>query len=150
MNVARDPLESPALELASRQAALAFERTLLGLDQLLMSSIRTSLSLLTFGFAMFLFFQQVAGDAGVNLRVPARNFGISLVALGVGLLASGLIAHRSRYAALRRQMDDLYQRQLLAQGGPRTPSRIAIFCVLLLVAGLLAIVGIVIRIGPFA
>lgn len=146
----RGPLESPALELASRQAALAFERTLLGLDQLLMTSIRTSLSLLTFGFAMFLFFQQVAGEAGVNLRVPARNFGISLVVLGIGLLASGLVAHRARYEALRRQMDDLYQRQLLAEAATRTQSPIAIIGVLLLGAGLLVIAGILIRLGPYA
>lgn len=145
-----DPLWTPAFELASRQASLAFERTLIGLDQLLMSSIRTSLSLLTFGFAMVLFFHHVGGEVGVNLRVPARNFGLTLLALGVGLLASGLAGHRARFIALRRQMDDLHQRQLLVECCPRMRTPIAILAAALLVSGLLVMAGILIRMGPFA
>lgn len=144
------PLAAPTFELASRQASLAFERTLIGLDQLLMSSIRTSLSLITFGFAMILFFHQVSGEVGVNLSVPARNFGLSLVALGIGLLASGLIVHRGRHHALRRQMNDLHQRHLLAEGCPRTWAPIAVLGLLLLISGLLVMAGILIRMGPFA
>ena len=144
------PFEVPTFELASRQASLAFERTLIGLDQLLMSSIRTSLSMLTFGFAMFLFFHQVSGDVGVNLRVPARNFGLSLVAFGIGLLASGLIVHRGRYHAIRSQMEDLHRRHLLAEGCPRTRAPIAIIGLFLLISGLLVMAGILIRMGPFA
>lgn len=146
----KDPLSAPAFELASRQASLAFERTLIGLDQLLMSSIRTSLSLLTFGFAMVLFFHHVSGEVGVNLRVPARNFGLTLAALGVGLLASGLAGHRARFNALRAQMDELHQRKLLVECCPRMRTPIAILAVALLVSGLLVMAGILIRMGPFA
>ena len=77
------PLNTSALELASCQASLAFERTLISLDQFLMGAIRTSLALITFGFALVLFFHQLSGEMGVDLRIPARNFGLSLVALAL-------------------------------------------------------------------
>ena len=144
------PLAVPTFELASRQASLAFERTLVSLDQFLMSSIRTSLSLIGFGFAMFLFFNQAGVEAGVDLRVPARNFGLSLVALGVGLLATGLVVHRTRYRALRRQINDMHRRRLLAEDCPRKQAPVAILALILLIAGLLVMAGILIRIGPFA
>ena len=76
-------LVAPAFELASRQASLAYERTLVSIDQSLMSAIRTSLSLIGFGFAMVLFFNTFGGRIGVDLQVPARNFGLSLVAMGI-------------------------------------------------------------------
>jgi len=149
LNQNENPLEAPAFELASRQASLAFERTLISLDQALMSAIRTSLSLIGFGFAMFLFFDQAGRDVGVNFRVPARNFGLSLVAMGIGLVTIGLIGHRRRFANLRTQMDDLYRRKLLLEGGPRKRAPIAILAGLLLLSGLLVMLGILVRIGPF-
>ena len=148
-----DPTENspsaPAFELASCQALLAFERTLMNLDQSLMSTIRTSLSLIGFGFALVLFFHQVSGEVGVNLHVPARNFGLSLVAMGVGLITIGLIGHRQRFAVLRSRMDELHRKKLLAEGGPSRRSPIPALAVLLLLSGLLVMLGIAIRIGPF-
>ena len=144
-----DLLAVPAFELASRQASLAFERTLVSLDQSLMSAIRTSLSLIGFGFAMFLFFNQAGGDIGVSLRVPARNFGLSLVAMGIALITIGLIGHQRRFIAIRDQMDELHRRKLLAEGCPRTRAPIATLAGLLLMSGLLVMLGILIRIGPF-
>jgi uncharacterized membrane protein YidH (DUF202 family) len=52
------PSDSPTFELASCQASLAFERTLITLDQSLMGAVRTSLALISFGFALVLFFHQ--------------------------------------------------------------------------------------------
>ena len=92
-----DHFDSPALELASCQASLAFERTLISLDQSLMGAIRTSLALITFVFAVVLFFHQVGGEIGVKLRIPARNFGLSLVTMGTGLVLVGLLGHRRRF-----------------------------------------------------
>ena len=141
--------DAPAFELTSRQASLAFERTLVSVDQALMSAIRTSLSLIGFGFAMFLFFNQVGGEVGLNLRVPARNFGLSLVAIGIGLVTTGLLEHRRRFNGLRAQMDDLYRRKLLVEGCSRGRAPIAVFAFLLLLSGVLVMLGILVRIGPF-
>jgi len=143
------PIDSPALELASCQASLAFERTLISLDQSLMGAVRTSLALITFGFALVLFFHQVSGVIGVNLRIPARNFGLSLVAMGIGLVMIGLIGHRKRFAELRHKMDELYRRKMLIEGCPYRGSPIAVVALLLLLAGLLVMLAILVRIGPF-
>jgi putative membrane protein len=142
-------LDAPALELAARQASLAFERTFSSLDQALMSAIRTSLSLIGFGFAMILFFYQFGTEVGVNLRVPARNFGLSLVAIGVGLVTIALVGHQRGSRKIRMQMDDLHQRHLLLEGGQAPRAPIALIALLLLLSGLLVILGIVVRIGPF-
>lgn len=144
-----NPLDAPAFELASCQASLAFERTLVSLDQSLMGAIRTSLALIGFGFAMVLFFYQIGGEVGVNLRVPARNFGLSLVAMGVALITIGLLGHRRRFTSLRTKMDELFQRKLLLEGCPYRWSPIAALAMLLLLAGLLVMLGILIRVGPF-
>jgi putative membrane protein len=146
----KNPFDSPTFELASRQASLAFERTLITLDQSLMGAVRTSLALITFGFALVLFFHQISGDVGVNLRVPARNFGLSLLAMGTGLVTAGLLGHRKRFNDLKFQMDELHQKKLLIERCPYRRSAIAIFAILLLFVGLLLIVAVLIRIDPFA
>ena len=142
------PFDTPALELASCQASLAFERTLISLDQSLMGAVRTSLALITFGFAMVLFFHELSGQIGVNLRVPARNFGLGLVVIGIGLVLIGLFGHQKRFTELRHKMDDLHSRKLLIEGCPYKHSPIAIVALLLLLAGLLVMGAIVVRMGP--
>lgn len=141
--------DSPAFELSARQAELAFERTLMSLDQSLLGAIRTSLSMIGFGFAMVLFFHQLSGQIGVDLKIPVRNFGISLVAMGVGLITVALIGHRRRFVTLRASMNDLHGRGLLLQRFPYKWAPIAIFAQLLLLAGLLVALGLVVRMGPF-
>jgi putative membrane protein len=149
VDTSENPLNVPTFELASWQASLAFERTLVSLDQSLMAAIRTSLSLIGFGFAMVLFFHQVGGEVGVNLQVPARNFGFSLVAMGVGLITIGLVGHRRRFTSLRTTMDNLYRRKRLPEPCPYTGSPIAVLAVLMLLSGLLVMLGILVRVGPF-
>jgi len=141
--------DTPALELASCQASLAFERTLISLDQSLMGAVRTSLALITFGFAMVLFFHQLSGQIGVNLRIPARNFGLGLVVIGIGLVLIGLLGHQRRFTELQNKMNDLYRRKLLIEGCPYKRSPIAVVALLLLLAGLAVMLGIIVRIGPF-
>lgn len=148
-NTSDNPFDVPTFELASCQASLAFERTLVSLDQSLMGAIRTSLALITFGFALVLFFHQLSGEIGVNLRVPARNFGVSLVALGIGLVTIGLVGHRRRFTSLQARMDDLYERRLLLEGCPYRRSPVAVLAMLLLISGILVMVGMLIRVGPF-
>jgi putative membrane protein len=148
LNKQVSPFDTPALELASCQASLAFERTLISLDQSLMGAVRTSLALITFGFAMVLFFHQLSGAIGVNLRIPARNFGLGLVVIGIGLVLIGLLGHQKRFTELQHKMDELYRRKLLIEGCPYRRSPIAVVALLLLLAGLLVMLGIIVRIGP--
>lgn len=144
-----NPFDSPTFELASRQASLAFERTLISLDQSLLAAVRTSLSLIGFGFAMALYFDQYGGRFGVDLHVPARNFGLCLVTLGIALITIGLIGHRRRFTELRAKMDAMHGRKLLMEGCPYRRAPFAVLALLLLLAGLLVMLGILVRIGPF-
>lgn len=145
----QNPDQSSTFELASCQASLAFERTLITLDQSLMGAVRTSLALISFGFALVIFFHQFGEAMGTDLRVPARNFGLTLLAMGSALVTAGILGHRKRYADLQFKMDELHRRKLLMEACPYRQSTIAAFAFLLLLAGLLTMTGVFIRIGPF-
>src|SRR3954471_2972615 len=81
-------------ELASRRTGMAFQRTRMSADRTLMSVIRTSLSLISFGFTIFQFFKHLDQAKLVGGAQPAaRNFGLSLLVLGAGLLAFGIVFH---------------------------------------------------------
>ena len=146
--VSQSSSTSPAFELASWQATLAFERTLISLDQTLMGTVRTSLALISFGFAVVLFFNQLGGEIGVNLQTPARNFGLGLLSIGTGLVTVGLLGHRKRFEHLRSKMNELHRRKLLAERCPYRLSSTAIFALLLLLTGLLAMAAVFTRILP--
>jgi putative membrane protein len=111
--------------------------------------VRTSLALISFGFALVLFFHHFSGAMGTDLRVPARNFGLTLLVMGTALVTAGLLGHRKRYKDLRSKMDQLHRRGLLIEACPYRHSAIAVFALLLLLAGLSTMVGVIIRIGPF-
>src|ERR1700758_1450428 len=89
-------------ELAMRRTGMAFQRTRMAADRTLMAVIRTSLSLIGFGFTIYQFFNKLK-DSGVLKGVASsRNFGVSLVLLGVGMLILGIIYHVSFMVGLRR------------------------------------------------
>src|SRR5262245_27479470 len=93
-------------ELTSRRTALAFQRTRMSADRTLMAVIRTSLSLIGFGFTIYQFFRYLRETAGglQLLRIEApRNFGVALVALGVGLLFLGIWKHIAFMLELRAE-----------------------------------------------
>ena len=114
-----------------------------------MSVIRTSLSLIGFGFTIFQVFQRLY-DAQILKRAQApRNFGQALVFLGVAMLILGIVYHVKFMLELRRQ-----RREMMADGLVRGESRFPlsvtlVIAVLLLMIGLFAIVSMVFSVGPF-
>src|SRR5690349_13783160 len=82
-----------ATELAARRTGMSFQRTRMSADRTLMSVNRTALSLIGFGFTIFQVFEK-ARDAKLLANASApRDFGIALVALGIGMLALGIVYH---------------------------------------------------------
>ena len=69
---------------------MASERTILAADRTLMPWIRTTLSMISFGFTIYKFLQAMF-ESGKSTLVasPAgpRNFGLALISLGVWALA---------------------------------------------------------------
>jgi putative membrane protein len=143
--------DSPSTELASDRTAMALARTRMSVDRTLMAMLRTSLALIGFGFTIFKFFHDLGTQLHIQKAVasPAKNFGLTLVILGVGLLASGLYSHWQIVKDLRARRDRLHAEKLLRSGSHYTTSATVVVAVLLLLAGLLAVLGIMARMGPF-
>jgi putative membrane protein len=138
--------------MAAMRTALSFQRTRMAADRTLMSVQRTSLSLIGFGFTIFSFFRSLADkkllDDAIPTAAPAR-FGLTLVGLGVILLALGIASHFNYMKQLRRQRDEMMVTELLPPepGLPVSLALIAAFT--LLIFGLFVILSVMARVGPF-
>jgi putative membrane protein len=71
----------------------ALVRTALSAEQTLMSWVRTSLSLFTFGFSIAQFFQYLAGQTEAGLSENPRRLGIALILLGILTLILAIFEH---------------------------------------------------------
>ena len=149
-DVDRRVSDDPSLELASRRTRLAFQRTRMSADRTLMSIVRTALSLIGFGFTIFQFFRFLRESAGIPEKVyAARNFGASLVGVGVLLLLLGIAGHVRFMLELRGDHGHLVSAGLLPNDRFPYSATLAV-SLLVLTLGLLAIVSIVLHVGPFS
>src|SRR5436190_1247739 len=95
--------DEAATELSSRRTGMSFQRTRMSADRTLMSVMRTSLSLISFGFTIFQFFKHMEEAKVLTSAHPsARNFGLTLLSLGAGMLAFGIMSHLSLMRYLQR------------------------------------------------
>jgi putative membrane protein len=141
---------SPSLDLASNRTALAFERTRMASDRTLMAIVRTALSLISFGFTIFQFLRKFAQATGGAVTVEsARNFGLSLIVLGVFILVAGLLAHFSALRRLGGRRDRLHELKLMRRAEEYRTSPTVVTAIALLAIGLLAVAGMMSRAGPF-
>ncbi len=139
-------------ELASNRTAMAFARTRLASDRTLMSIMRTSISLIGFGFTIFQFFHTL-GTKFLPGAVPShapRNFGFSLIVLGLVLLVFGIMAHVSFAKGLNARRAHLLEWGLVRHVDPQRVSLVTAIALGLFTLGLLAIASIMFRVGPFS
>ena len=87
------------------QTRLAFERTRVAYDRTMMAWIRTATSLISFGFAVYKFFQIELGinKAPPNLFIGVREFSVLIVAAGIVALLLGATDHWHNMRSLRAQ-----------------------------------------------
>lgn len=139
-----------SVELSERRTGMSFQRTRMSADRTLMSVIRTSLSLISFGFTISQFFARLQ-DAKVlaSGSHPARNFGIALVVLGIGMLIVGIAYHLSFMHELRTTRRQMMEAGLVHGESTFPASLTLIIAVLLLLIGLLAVVSMIFHVGPF-
>lgn len=136
-------------ELASNRTAMAFDRTALASDRTLMAMVRTALALIGFGFTIFSFFHTLAEK---YLELPAeapRRFGGALIILGIILLSLGILNHQREARERRSRRQRLYDEKLLHHPETVKISGTMVVAILLLLVGLLAILKIIARAGPF-
>jgi uncharacterized membrane protein YidH (DUF202 family) len=145
----RTDLSTERTEMSMRRTGMSFQRTRMSADRTLMSVIRTSLSLIGFGFTIFQFFEKLK-DAGTLAHAAApRNFGVTLVALGILMLIGGIIYHVQFMLTLRHQRDAMIGGGLV-HGESKFPVSLTLMtAVILLLIGVFAIVSMLFDVGPF-
>lgn len=141
--------EQASVELSSRRTGMSFQRTRMSADRTLMSVIRTSLSLISFGFTIFQVFQKMRDQSVLTEVAPARNFGVTLVGLGILMLIGGIIYHLQFMLDLRDERKAMTAGGLIHGESKFPPSLTLITAVILLFIGIAAIVSMAFQIGPF-
>jgi inner membrane protein YidH len=81
-------------ETLSLGTRLALERTRVAYERTRMAWVRTATSMITFGFSVYKFFDlELAKWEGTSAIGP-REFGISLILIGLVTLVTGRVEHR--------------------------------------------------------
>jgi len=132
---------SPVQEAPKDSATiLADERTDLGVQRTLMAWIRTSISMIGFGFSIYKFFQYLPEEiAAGNIHRPQapRNLGLTLIALGTLALAAAAWQHQ------------IFLKEIGA-ARMRHPWSISFtVAILVILIGLITFYGVLLRHGPF-
>ena len=138
-----------SVELSSRRTGMSFQRTRMSADRTLMSVIRTALSLITFGFTIYQFFERLVDSNVIRNANAGRNFGVTLVFLGVGMLILGIIYHLRFMYGLRIQREEMTQEGLIHGQSGFPISLTFVIAALLLLVGLMAIASMMFDVGPF-
>jgi putative membrane protein len=138
-------------EISPREVDNSFQTTRMNAEQSLMGTIRTALSLIGFGFTIFQFFKQLQkleGAEQVLRQNAARNLGLTLAVVGVMLLVLGVIQHYRFMRELSRERRDVLG-EAFVKSKPFPFSINMAAAVVLAGVGLLAILSMLVRIGPF-
>jgi putative membrane protein len=114
---------------------LAVSRTLLAHDRTLMAWVRTAVSLISFGFTIYKFFQlELSGRPQVGGPIGPREFALAMILIGLVALLFAGIQHRQSIQSLR------------AEYGADIPFSLAgIMAGLFSVVGLFALVAVLLR-----
>ncbi|HVE23360.1 MAG TPA: DUF202 domain-containing protein [Acidocella sp.] len=121
----------------------------MGADRTLMAVIRTSLSLISFGFTIFKVVQNLSDAKLIKLNSSVPHFGIGLVLLGILMLATGIVYHGQFMWRLRAIRKGLIAEGLIRGETPFPPSFTLGTALILLGIGVAAILSMFFRIGPF-
>jgi len=107
MSAQAESSNEAAVPRPSKVDLLTLDRNYMAAERTLMAWIRTSLSLISFGFTVGKFFDYLAADKGKPIRgflariLGPDGIGIALVALGTFALLFALIDYRSTFKRLR-------------------------------------------------
>jgi putative membrane protein len=129
---------------------MSFQRTRMSADRTLMSVIRTGLSLISFGFTIYQFFGKLQQEVpnGMRIRAP-RNFGETLIYLGVAMVAVGIAFHLQFMRGLRDERSHLAREGFIHAESHFPVSYTLVVAILLLIVGVAAIASLTFKVGPF-
>ena len=111
---------------------LALDRTRLAYERTLMAWVRTATSLISFGFAIFKFFQVLREDRPEISEgaIGPRGFAVLMIAIGLTALLLATLEHRRHMNALRTSY------------GPLPISLAAVVAALIAVLGVLGLASV--------
>lgn len=110
----RTDLSEHRTELGMRRTGMAIQRTRMAADRTLMAELRTSLSMIGFGFTIYETFRSLAkADMLAGGQEAPRNFGLSLILLGMLILAGGIWRHIQFANELRQRRHELTEQGLI-------------------------------------
>ena len=146
----RTALSTQRTEMSSRRTGMSFQRSRMSAERTLMSVIRTSMALISFGFTIYQFLGHMA-QAGLVTGMPhaARNFGLALLWLGVGMTIVGIFYHVQFMIGLRRERGHMCADGLVHAESGFPVSFTLLVALLLLGLGLLALTSLTFHVGPF-
>ena len=101
-----DPPEARATTIDGA-TRLAVERTRLAYERTLMAWVRTAISLITFGFTIYKFFQLERGESRQNGVITASNFAMLMIVIGLLSLLMATLEHRRDLRALKARYPDI-------------------------------------------
>lgn len=145
----KSPPDLISVELSSRRTGMSFQRTRMSADRTLMSVMRTSLSLISFGFTIYQVFEKLRDHAVITHAASGRNFGTTLVGLGILMLIGGIIYHLQFMAGLRAEREALAADGLIHAQSTFPVSLTLMTAIVLLIVGISAIVSMIFQVGPF-
>jgi putative membrane protein len=143
--------DDASTELSARRTGMSFQRTRMSADRTLMSVMRTAISLIGFGFTVYQFFDKLAKSGTLVAASNApRNFGVTLLWLGIGMLSLGIVYHAQFMRGLRHERKTMRAEGLIHGESGFPISLTLVTAVLLLALGLAVVFSILFRVGPFA
>lgn len=115
---------------------LAVDRTRLGHERTMMAWLRTSVSLISFGFTIQKFFQfETKDDSRFEGPLGPSNIGRLMVLGGLIILIMATVQHRRELQALRKQFPDMVIPNSMATG----------ISIIIAVLGIFAMISVMIR-----
>jgi putative membrane protein len=135
----RTTLAGDRTHLADERTSLALDRTRLAHERTLMAWIRTAVSLISFGFTIYKFFQGLLDTARLEATprlVGPRGFALAMIGLGLGSLVLATIQHRAEMNALATEY---------SQYGPLPRSTSQIVAAFVGILGILALILVILR-----
>jgi putative membrane protein len=126
-------------QLAAQRTDLALKRTQLGAERTLMAWLRTALSMISFGFTIYKFLQELGRAEKLTLPDQGpRNLGLALVGLGTVALIVASFQHWSS------------MKELQGHASARTRiSLVLVISITISLLGTLVFFSIVLQTGPF-
>lgn len=139
----RTKLSENRTEMSMRRTGMSIQRTRMSADRTLMSVIRTALSMIGFGFTIYQTFQKLLEADVIQRAAAPRNFGLSLIVLGVFLLIGGIINHVRFAMELRHRRGAMKEAGLIHAESDYPVSITFLTAIALLIVGVTAAVSII-------